>query len=81
MAIPFNERPLCSIDDGREAAGAMGLTKFYELLDINGGPIESAMIGRRRYVRVSSLLRFCETSFSPRPAKPPRRGASCRLAT
>ena len=74
MAVPFNQRPLCSIDDGREAAGHLGLTKFYELLDINGGPIESVMIGRRRYVKVPSLLKFCETGFDARPTKPPRRG-------
>lgn len=80
MAVPFNERPLCTINDGREAAGDLGLTKFYELLDINGGPIESVMIGRRRYVKVPSLLRFCERGFDPRPSKPPPRGDDRRAA-
>ena len=74
MSIPFCERPLCPIDDAREAAGDIGLTKFYELLDINGGPIESVMVGRRRYVKVPSLLRFCVTGFDARPTAPPRRG-------
>jgi hypothetical protein len=71
--IPFRERPLCTIGEGRQAIG-VGLTKFYEL--IGGGLIETVMIGRRRYVRVPSLFRLADTDVDPHPTTPPRRRKS-----
>lgn len=52
---PFMQRPTCTI---AEACGAVGLgrTKLYEL--IGDGGIETITIGRRRLVRVPSLLKF-----------------------
>lgn len=76
MPIPFAERVLCEVDEGRAVLGNMGLTKFYSLLDINGGPIETVTIGRRRYAKVRSVLRLAEAGHDPRPAKPPRRGSN-----
>lgn len=70
MAIPFSERPLCTIEEGRLAIG-VGLTKFYEL--IGAGLIDTMMIGRRRYVRVPSLFRLGEADVDPKPSAPPRR--------
>jgi len=54
-AIPFIERPTCTIAEACSAVG-FGKTKLYELID--GGDVESIRIGRRRLVRVPSLLRF-----------------------
>ncbi len=53
--VPFVQRPTCTI---KEACGAVGLgrTKRYEL--IGGGALETLTIGRRRLVRVPSLLKF-----------------------
>jgi len=70
MPIPFAERPLCTIEEGRGAIG-VGLTKFYQL--IGAGLIETVMIGRRRYVRVPSLFRLGDADIDPRPMVPPRR--------
>lgn len=53
--IPFNERPTCTIAEACSAAG-FGRTKLYEL--IGGGAVDTVMIGRRRLVRVPSLLRL-----------------------
>lgn len=53
--IPFSERPTCSIAEACNAAG-FGRTKLYELMD--DGAVETTKIGRRRLVRVPSLLRF-----------------------
>jgi len=53
--IPFVERPTCTIAEACSAVG-FGKTKLYELID--GGAVDSIRIGRRRLVRVPSLLRF-----------------------
>ena len=53
--VPFVERPTCTIAEACSAVG-FGKTKLYELLD--GGAVDSIRIGRRRLVRVPSLLRF-----------------------
>ena len=52
---PFMQRPTCTI---AEACGAVGLgrTKLYEL--IGGGEIDTVTVGRRRLVRVPSLLKL-----------------------
>ena len=53
--IPFGERPTCTIAEACSAAG-FGRTKLYELIE--GGAVDTVMIGRRRLVRVPSLLRL-----------------------
>lgn len=53
--IPFVERPTCSIAEACSAAG-FGKTKLYELIE--GGAVDSVLIGRRRLIRVPSLLRL-----------------------
>lgn len=57
--IPFVERPTCTIAEACSAVG-FGKTKLYELID--EGEIESIRIGRRRLVRVPSLLQFLAPS-------------------
>lgn len=52
-SVPFRERPTCSIAEACAAAG-IGRTKLYELLD--EGVVSAIKVGRRRLVRVSSLL-------------------------
>ncbi len=52
-SVPFRERPTCSIAEACAAAG-FGRTKLYELLD--EGVVSAIKVGRRRLVRVSSLL-------------------------
>ncbi|MBS0471295.1 MAG: helix-turn-helix domain-containing protein [Proteobacteria bacterium] len=56
-AIPFAERPTCTVAEACSAVG-FGKTKLYELLD--GGAVDSVRIGRRRLIRVPSLLQFLE---------------------
>ncbi len=58
-AIRFDERPTCTIAEACSAAG-LGKTKFYELM--GEGAIETIRIGRRRLVRVPSLLQFLNQS-------------------
>lgn len=53
--IPFAERLTCSIAEACCAAG-VGRTKLYELID--EGAIQTTKIGRRRLVRVPSLVRL-----------------------
>lgn len=53
--IRFDERPTCTIAEACSAAG-LGKTKFYELM--GDGAVETIRIGRRRLVRVPSLLGF-----------------------
>ena len=53
--IPFCERPTCSINEACRAVG-FGRTKLYDLID--EGLVETIKIGRRRFVRVPSLLAF-----------------------
>ena len=56
-AVPFRERPTCSIAEACAAAG-FGRTKLYELLD--EGTVSAIKVGRRRLVRVNSLLAFLD---------------------
>ncbi len=53
--IRFDERPTCSVAEACTASG-LGKTKFYELM--GEGAFETIRIGRRRLVRVPSLLGF-----------------------
>lgn len=53
--IPFSERPTCSVAEACSMVG-LGRTKFYELID--DGTVETTKIGRRRLVRVPSLLQL-----------------------
>lgn len=55
--IPFRERPTCTIEEASDATG-IGRTKLYEL--IGEKKLETLLIGRRRLVRVPSLLRLLE---------------------
>jgi excisionase family DNA binding protein len=56
-SVPFRERPTCSIAEACAAAG-FGRTKLYELLD--EGIVSAIKVGRRRLVRVNSLLALLE---------------------
>lgn len=58
-AIPFMERPTCSI---KEACMAIGVsrTKLYYL--IKDGELKVTSVGRRRLVQVPSLLAFLDIS-------------------
>jgi len=60
-AIPFSQRPTCSIAEACSAAG-FGRTKLYELID--GGAVKAVKIGRRRLVQVPSLLNFLRNPSS-----------------
>jgi excisionase family DNA binding protein len=55
--IPFFERPTCTIAEACEATG-LGRSKLYQL--ISGGDLDTTTIGRRRLVRVPSLLRLVQ---------------------
>lgn len=57
--IPFAERPTCSIAEACQAVG-FGKTKLYELID--EGTVQTLKIGRRRLVRVPSLLNLLSIS-------------------
>jgi len=52
---PFAQRPTCTIAEACDAVG-LGRTKLYEL--IGGGEIDTTTVGRRRLVRVASLLKL-----------------------
>ena len=52
-AMPLAQRLTCTIAEACKATG-LGRTKLYEL--IGGGCLDTITIGRRRLVRVSSLL-------------------------
>ena len=52
---PFMQRPTCTIAEACDAVG-LGRTKLYELIGYGG--IETISIGRRRLVRVPSLLKL-----------------------
>jgi excisionase family DNA binding protein len=52
-AMPFAQRLTCTIAEACKATG-LGRTKLYEL--IGGGYLDTITIGRRRLVRVTSLL-------------------------
>jgi excisionase family DNA binding protein len=51
--IAFSERATCTVKEALEASG-LGKTTLYGL--INGGRIETVAVGRRRLVKVQSLL-------------------------
>lgn len=51
----FRDRLTCTVREACSATG-IGKTKMHEL--ISGGALESAKIGRRRLVKVPSLLRL-----------------------
>ena len=51
----FKDRLTCTVREACSATG-IGKTKMHEL--ISGGAVESAKIGRRRLVKVPSLLRL-----------------------
>jgi len=53
--IRFEERPTCTVKEACAAAG-LGKTKLHEL--IGDGAVESVKVGRRRLVKVPSLLRY-----------------------
>lgn len=61
-SVPFQERPTCSIAEACAAAG-FGRTKLYELLD--EGAVSTIKVGRRRLVRVNSLLAFLDGAATP----------------
>ena len=72
MAIPFSERPLCTLREAEEA-GFPKLTTLYRL--VNEGRIEMIKIGGRSYLKVPSLLKLAETGADPKERRPPiRRG-------
>lgn len=54
-AIPFSERPTCTIAEACEATG-LGRSKLYQLM--TSGSLDTTRVGRRRLVRVESLLRI-----------------------
>lgn len=56
--IPFKDRPTCTIDQATEASG-IGRTKIYEL--IGDRQLETLLIGRRRLVKVPSLLKLLQS--------------------
>ena len=53
-SIPFREKIGCSVEEACAVLG-VGTTMAYEML--NNGILESFQIGRRRIVKVSSILR------------------------
>lgn len=55
--IPFGERPTCTVAEACCAVG-LGKTKLYEL--ISAGTVATTTVGRRRLVRVPSLLQFLD---------------------
>ena len=59
--IPFAQRLTCTIPEASKATG-LGRTKLYEL--IGGGYLDTITIGRRRLVRVSSLLTIVASASS-----------------
>jgi excisionase family DNA binding protein len=66
--VPFAQRPTCTIAEACVASG-LGRTKLYELLA--DGSVESTTVGRRRLVRVHSLLAFLGAdAHSPAGADP-----------
>jgi excisionase family DNA binding protein len=65
-AIPFTERPTCSIAEACQAVG-FGRTKLYELMD--EGHIRTVNVSRRRLVHVPSLLRYLAFLLLPSRVK------------
>jgi len=53
--IPFADRLTCTIAEACTATG-LGRTKLYELM--GAGLLDSSTVGRRRLVRVQSLLKL-----------------------
>jgi excisionase family DNA binding protein len=60
-SIRFEERPTCTVAEACNAIG-LGKTKFYELM--GKGAVETIRVGRRRLVRVPSLLQFLNRTAS-----------------
>jgi excisionase family DNA binding protein len=56
-AIPFAQRLACTVTEACEATG-LGRTKLYEL--IGNGQLQTTTLGRRRLVKVQSLLTLLE---------------------
>jgi hypothetical protein len=56
--IPFRDRPTCTIDQAVQASG-IGRTKLFEL--ISDQQLETLLIGRRRLVKVPSLLKLLQS--------------------
>ena len=54
-SIHFADRPTCLIAEACQAIG-FGRTKLYELMD--EGLVQTVKIGRRRLIRISSLLNY-----------------------
>jgi excisionase family DNA binding protein len=54
-SVPFQERLTCTVAQACEAVG-IGPTKLYEL--IANGDLKSLNVGRRRLIRVDSILKF-----------------------
>ena len=57
-AVPFAQRLTCTVAEACVATG-LGRTKLYEL--IAEGHLDTIAIGRRRLVRVSSLLKLVDS--------------------
>jgi excisionase family DNA binding protein len=55
--VPFEQRLTCSLEEGIEYT-SIRRTKFYELL--REGKIKSTMVGSRRLILVSSLLKLLQ---------------------
>ncbi len=66
----LENRITCSVNDALEASG-LGRTKFYEL--VADGSIETMKIGRKRLVRVKSLLQLLGEKCPPNPTRFPTR--------
>ncbi len=58
----LRDRLTCTVREACSATG-IGKTKMHEL--ISGGAVESAKIGRRRLVKVPSLLRLVGQESTP----------------
>ena len=70
-AIAFSERATCTVREALEATG-LGKTTLYRL--INEGRIETVAVGRRRLVKVQSLLALAEAQPTEAAAPEPKEG-------
>jgi excisionase family DNA binding protein len=68
-SIPFRERLTCTVPEACDATG-LGRSKIYE--EIGAGRIQTAKIGKRTLIVVSSLLTLVEacTASVPHLAAP-----------
>lgn len=68
--IPFDERPLCSRDEAKQALGSIGDTLFYRL--VNDGRLEIRKLGDKTVVTTELVLRTAREGAPPaRPRRPP----------